>query len=353
MIKHLIIVISCVLCINSAFSQKGGSFEINGVMENAYEGPVSLQYYDEKGNVFKKQSTIKNNRFYFTGELPERAKASLLIPGLSSNHFFFMDTGKISIKLKLDTVYQDGHARKGFAISNITGSPSQQIWDETVEHFGKITRCEAPDSVKSEDNYALLLSVVKKHPELYVTRELILYAETMSYTQLKNVFDLVPKQKQETTLGTAIKKRLNGLAGTQTNMYIFFPAQKDKDGKEITLDKLDFKYLLIDFWASWCAPCRKEHPAMIGLYNKYRSNGFEMLGISLDTEKQKWLKAINDDRLPWQQVSDLKGNNTEIVTHYAINSIPFNILIDRSGKIIATNITGEKLERKIKALFEN
>ena len=105
------------------------------------------------------------------------------------------------------------------------------------------------------------------------------------------------------------------------------------------------KYVLVDFWASWCGPCRVENPNVVKVFNQYKDKGFTVLGVSLDREgaKDKWMKAIHDDNLTWTHVSDLKFWNNAVAQQYGIKAIPMNLLIDPQGKIIAKNIRGEEL----------
>ncbi|HEX8328072.1 MAG TPA: TlpA disulfide reductase family protein [Hymenobacter sp.] len=121
--------------------------------------------------------------------------------------------------------------------------------------------------------------------------------------------------------------------------------QKTPDGKPVSLADYRGKYVLVDFWASWCGPCRKENPAVIKLYNEFKGKNFDVLGVSLDDEKgrAKWAKAIADDHLPWTQVSDLRGFNNEAAQLYGVRAIPQNFLIDPAGKIVALNLKGEEL----------
>ncbi len=126
-------------------------------------------------------------------------------------------------------------------------------------------------------------------------------------------------------------------------------------GHPISLYSYKGKYVLIDFWASWCAPCRAENPTVKGVYNKYHEKGFDVLGVSLDltTSKQAWLDAIQKDGLTWTQVSDLKGFDSPVAVQYGVHAIPANFLIDPSGKIIAANLRGYDLEKKMDELFGN
>jgi thiol-disulfide isomerase/thioredoxin len=123
------------------------------------------------------------------------------------------------------------------------------------------------------------------------------------------------------------------------------------EGTKISLSQLRGKYVMIDFWASWCGPCRKENPNVKANYEKYASKGFEILGVSLDRDKQAWVNAIQADGLPWKHISDLKGWQSDLSAIYQVSSIPQTVLLDKSGKIIQRNLRGEQLGEKLKELF--
>ena len=127
--------------------------------------------------------------------------------------------------------------------------------------------------------------------------------------------------------------------------------QNTPEGDAMKLSDLRGKVVLVDFWASWCGPCRKENPHVVKLYEKYKSEGFDVLGVSLDRTKDKWLSAIKKDGLEWHHVSDLKGWKNQVAKQYSVSSIPHTILLDREGKILARNMRGDQLSVKLKEIF--
>jgi peroxiredoxin len=130
--------------------------------------------------------------------------------------------------------------------------------------------------------------------------------------------------------------------------------QNDTLGIPVALSSFRGKYLLIDFWASWCGPCRQENPNVVAAWQKYKDKGFDVLGVSLDqpTGKERWMKAIHDDKLTWTQLSDLKYWKNEVAVSYGIQAIPQNYLLDPNGVIIGKNLRGEALQSKLASLFK-
>jgi thiol-disulfide isomerase/thioredoxin len=158
----------------------------------------------------------------------------------------------------------------------------------------------------------------------------------------------IPKSKYtielKTTIETIAPLEVGGLAPEI--------ALKSLEGNEIKLSSLRGKIVLIDFWASWCGPCRKENPNVVNLYNTYKAKGFEIYGVSLDDDPNKWKAAVQKDGLTWKHVSDLKGWQNTAAKTYQVGSIPFTVLLDKNGRIIAKGLRGEELEAKLAELLK-
>ena len=171
------------------------------------------------------------------------------------------------------------------------------------------------------------------------------------YSQVKKDFKLLPVWAKNCPGGKAIILKIKGAKSAQINTIAKGFIQESSTGNEVSLSTVEGKYVLLDFWASWCAPCRKEHPNLIKLYEQFKHYNFEIISVSLDGDKNTWLKAIAADNINWINISDLKGQQNEIAIQYGVQSVPANFLIDPKGIIIDKNITIEELNKKLNTLL--
>ena len=197
---------------------------------------------------------------------------------------------------------------------------------------------------------------IKKHPESFLSLEALseLAGKDPDPGKISPVFKTLSADVRDTKTGQALAKRLTDAGPTSIGAIAPDFTQNDVNGKPVSLADFRGKYVLVDFWASWCGPCRRENPNVIKAYEKYNSKNFTVLGVSLDQagKKEAWLAAIKADGLPWTQVSDLQGWNNAVAQLYGVRAIPQNFLIDPSGKIVAKNLREEALSEKLATVLK-
>ncbi|MFD2582345.1 redoxin domain-containing protein [Pedobacter vanadiisoli] len=326
-------------------------------------------------------AVLVNGAFTFKGSVPSPMEAVLRL-----KHDNAIDTPGRRIKvdgipliLGNETITVTG--KDSIKTAVVTGSAltdeSKKVDDMLRPLYTKLQAlnkeyADQPEAKKQDQTYILNLEMRARAVEKEILEAKINYAKQnpskfMSLMALNSTlspgFDAVEMEKvfvnispelKNSYLGKQVAERIATFKKTQEGVEAQDFAQPDVDGKMVKLSDYRGKYVLVDFWASWCAPCRRENPNLVKVYEQYKSKGFEVLGVTLDkaADKAKWIKAITDDKLTWKQVGDLKGWENEAAAKYEVKAIPMNFLIDPSGKIIAKYLRGEALEAKIKDIFD-
>jgi len=205
---------------------------------------------------------------------------------------------------------------------------------------------------KNAENYQY--DYIKKNKDMagLIVMQSILASQDADYQKIRKIFETYPESVSRSNLGKHIKTTLLTKSATEIGGKAPNFIGTTPDGKKLSLNRAMGKVTVIDFWASWCRPCRAENPYVVEIYNKYHDRGLNIIGVSLDKSRDAWLKAIEDDGLKWQHVSELKFWKDPIAKIYGVMSIPQVFILDAKGVIRAKNLRREALENKIKELLE-
>jgi len=340
------------------------AYTITGKITGIDTGWVYLRHNQSENSII---DSVKADSGFFTFK-GQSATPEFCLFGITNNgnkEFrlgFFVQNGHIHIDGKKDSLYN----------ATITGSATQDEYknfiasrkplDEEGEKLEKLY-----DSVEAKKDQRLIDSLkkifelfekkqkqfvkdyAKQHPTSYVAA-LQVY-QNFSYNpelaELESVYNGLDTMIQNSHYGKKIKDVLDIAKKTAIGNAAPGFSQNDILGKPVSLSSFKGKYVLVDFWASWCGPCRAENPNVVKAYQKFHSKGFDILGVSLDNEKEKWADAVKKDNLNWAQVSDLKGWQNAAAALYGVQGIPMNFLIDKQGKIVGKGLRGEDLEKKL------
>jgi peroxiredoxin len=247
----------------------------------------------------------------------------------------------------------------------ITGGPQTAAYlrlQSALQPVTKKIKAAAAKKTSTKEEFAALdkefaqvgFAFIKANPTAWASLELLGQLRMTvppQYAEAAPLYEAFSPELKNSPPGRFYGEILQSLKLTALGAEAPNFTQQTPDGKQVSLSDYRGKYVLVDFWASWCGPCRQENPAVIKAYN---GRNFDILSVSLDKEdgRAKWLKAIQDDQLAWTQVSDLHGWENEAAKRYGVQSIPQNFLIDPTGKIVATNLHGNELQAKLAQFFK-
>ncbi len=341
--------------------RKANEFVISGVVTGVDTGWVKLTKVGGEKWTTLDSTKLEKGNFTLRGMIASPAMCYIEIPGKQLEVSIFVEPA--DIKVTIDT----GSAGK----AEITGSATNDVYSEfktrikplnvqmdslnnlyrqykKANDTAGLNRIDTAADLLDKKKKAVVLDFAMSNAHTVVAPYLIMnYAYWFDLPDLKSFIGVVDTNLNSTAYVQDIRKRIELLERTAIGQIAPDFTLNDTTGKAFTLSSLKGKYVLVDFWASWCGPCRRENPEVVKAYRSFHDKGFEILGVSLDTDHGKWTKAIRDDRLAWYHVSDLKGWFSEAGRLYGIMSIPSNLLLDKDQKIIAKDLRGADLENKL------
>lgn len=360
--KKIVLSIMLVVC-SFAVSLAQQGFKIRGELGGTIGGDLVLVSAGPEGAVKLDEALMVNGSFEFSGRVDSMVLAYILKAEQQPMATLMLENLEYTIVAGENgiDVQGGGESQKILnqynAINQIITREKMRIEQEVRAAYAEQNQMKLQTLQQQFEK--TMTEVGKKQEELFttykdspVTAFMIASAmQQMDYSSLKARYEMLGETAKTCFYGQVIAMQL--VAFKQVEPGAVAPDFKAAtlNGDTLSLHGIKAKVKLVDFWASWCGPCRRENPNVRKIYQKYHDKGLEIIGVSLDNKKEEWAKAIKDDKITWPNISELKGNNSEIAARYFVRGIPHTILLDENNRIIAKDLRGKALEKKIAELL--
>ena len=356
------------LLLNCAPEPKG--FEVIGAVSGEMDNGAQafLRKTNDVGRFVNVDTTaVVNGQFSFTGEQEEPEIHYIFFDNLRGNIPFVLENGTIEIKTQRDSLgyssikgtpqnemfekFLNGSREMAYKAKSMTADMRKAAADMDTVQMNSLRQeyTELQDEAKNFE-----LNFVKENPNAIISIFIIQKAQQqrlLPEDEIETLYNGLSPQIQNTKIGKKVKETIDkGKSVTIGNKAPNFSAPTP-NGEELALNDVLGKVTIVDFWAAWCRPCREENPNVVRLYNKYKDQGLSILGVSLDRKAEDWKKAIDEDGLEWNHVSNVKYFD-EIAELYNVDAIPATFILDEEGVIVAKNLRGAALEDKLSELLD-
>jgi len=342
-------------------SMKAQTFNITGSTTGIADG-TWLYLRTSSPEKTLDSTKIFDGKFSLKGKTTEKISQLGIYTAKYKNYVFFWAEQNTHLQLK------DGEFKKAIITGSQTQTqsdlrdklkePNQKLQDSLTKLITNTTDAAVKKELKEKLNAARIaekeldINDVKNNPNSIISAYILsVYTSTWGKEKSTELYENLSSEMKNTSYGKTIKDFITLNKEIKIGGKFADFEQANTAGKKIKLSNIKAKYVLLEFWGSWCGPCREENPKLVKTYNSFKAKGFEILGVAADDNKAQWLKAIKEDLLPWENVCDLKGDKNEAALIYGINAFPTNYLIDGNGIIIAKNLRGDALNKKLQELL--
>jgi peroxiredoxin len=361
--KKYIIFLTIFIGTVQAQKQQPPGFRIEGHLNGVNEKSLVSLTDANKPTDTLARGFVKNGLFILNGHVKEPSLVVLNFASAKKKSSLFIGNETVTINGDVENLTAMQVRGSVSETDFIAFEQTFNIYFAQLNQLGQLSN--SPDAASKRDSIAEAYqavamaiqlrvdSFIQQKKSSYVSPFLLVVVNQLSddVFLLERRYNSLTPEVQQSMYGSYIREQIdNGKVGAVGSEAMDF-TQEDTAGKPVSLSSFKGKYVLIDFWASWCKPCRMENPNVLSAFERFKAKNFTVLGVSLDRSRDAWIKAIEDDKLAWSQVSDLKFWSNAVAQQYRIQQIPQNFLIDPNGKIVGKNLRGADLDSKLCALL--